>query len=81
MTFSFVKVRAGRSPTFQDPGTPLHGLAGTRPDGSAVGSSVVKLWGVPGESFDVDSYPRVSLGLAGTRVPGYPLTALVKVIF
>ncbi len=25
-----VYTRAGRSPTFQDPGTPLNGLAGTR---------------------------------------------------
>ncbi len=26
----YVRSRAGRSPTFQDPGTPLDGLAGTR---------------------------------------------------
>ncbi len=67
--------RAGRSPTFQDPGTPLNGLAGTR-QFDAPGSQSHK--GVHGESFNMDSYPRVWHGFRSTRVlhPGYPLPAL-----
>ena len=53
--------RAGRSPKFQDPGTPLNGLSGTR------------------QSDGAD--PRVSHGLAGTRVPGYPIPALLLRIY
>ncbi len=59
-----VEGRAGRSPTFQDPGTPLYGLAGTRVPSSPIEEL---LSGVPGESFDVE-----------LRVPGYPLAALVE---
>ncbi len=59
---------AGRSPTFQDLGTYLDGLAGTwEPI-----SSIKEVPTVPDESFDVDLYPQVSLGLAGTWVHGYP---------
>ena len=65
-----VYARAGRSPKFQDPGTPLNGLAGTRVPVNLMGQ-ILK------ESFYLDSDPRVSRGLAGTRVPGYPIPALV----
>ena len=64
--------RAGRSPTFQDPGTPLFGLAGTR----GFASPMEQLWRVLKESFYLDSDPRVSRGLVSTRVPEYPLPAL-----
>ncbi len=59
--------RAGRSPTFQDPGTRLDGLAGTR-----IPASPIQQLLSFGESFDVDPDSRVSCGLTGTRVPGYP---------
>ncbi len=62
----FVTSRAGRSPTFQDPGTPLFGLAGTRGFASLIE-----------ESFYLDSDSRFLRGLVSTRVPGYPFTALV----
>ncbi len=55
--------RAGRSPTFQDPGTLLNGLASLKE-------------GVLKESFKRDSDSQFSCGLASTRLPGYPFTAL-----
>ncbi len=61
------KVRAGRSPAFQDLGTPLDGLAVPRYPSvqcrmfSALKQALGRAWRVPDESFDVDSYPRVPL--------------------
>ncbi len=66
--------RAGRSPTFQDPGTPLDGLAGTRvpasptekvlrPGSPILGFRSQTKWTPTRESH---------VGLASTRVPGYP---------
>ncbi len=48
-----LETRAGRSPTFQDPGTPIDGLLGMRQFNGGNG--------VPDKSFDVDLYLRVSL--------------------
>ncbi len=52
--------RAGRSPTFQDPGTPLDGLAGTR---------------VPASPIEQVSSFKTSLQESNKvdLVPGYPL--------
>ena len=72
----FILGKAGKSPSFQDPGTPLDGLAGTWIPVSSIGL-MTGLLGVPNESFDVDSYTRVPLGLAGTRVLEYSLAALI----
>ncbi len=59
----FILGKAGKSPSFQDPGTPLDGLAGTWIPVSSIGL-MTGLLGVTVESFDVDSYPgsRVLLG-------------------
>ena len=51
-----ISSRAGWSPTFQDPGTPLIGLAGTR----VPASPIEQLLSFLKESFDLDSDSRVS---------------------
>ena len=55
-----IVIRAGRSPTFQDPGTPVYGPV------SPIEEVLSFKTRAFGEFFYVDPYPRVSLGLAGT---------------
>ncbi len=65
-----VRIRAGRSPTFQDPSTPLNGLAGTRVPINSIQQVLKSLIWTPIRESAVDS-----------RVPGYPLPALVGILW
>ncbi len=42
---NIVNIRAGGSPTFQDPGTPLYGLAGTRVPASPIEEVLSRAFG------------------------------------
>ena len=61
--------RAGRSPTFQDPGTPLFGHAGTRGFASPIEQLL---------SFKMSPFiwTRTRESHVDSRVPGYPIPAL-----
>ena len=64
-------LEVGRSPTFQDPGTPLDGIVGTWVLMNVIEHMhVLSLIASPsGVAYKVDLYLGISRRLAGTRVP------------